>query len=219
MRDPALLDPDIRAYLDAENAYSKAMLAGTESLRIELQRRTMLAEEQQAEIASRSLPEMPPGPVFTIPDAPSDVTLEAMAPHVPEECFYARCGSFGNFIWLRKTLERTGGDLANLIALRGANYDIAQKLERQMALKESALAEVVGPLVISDVALPGVVGLSILAGVATSPAHCSVILTNPIGGNEAHVEAMRLCAAAIFEKPLNLKQFLAGVERVLARVH
>src|SRR5271168_1076409 len=29
MRDPALLDPDIRAYLEAENAYAEAALAAT----------------------------------------------------------------------------------------------------------------------------------------------------------------------------------------------
>jgi oligopeptidase B len=32
MRDPALLDPDIRAYLEAENAYAEAALAGTVAL-------------------------------------------------------------------------------------------------------------------------------------------------------------------------------------------
>src|SRR5262245_24686140 len=36
MRDPALLDPEIRTYLDAENAYSKAMLADTEPLQAKL---------------------------------------------------------------------------------------------------------------------------------------------------------------------------------------
>ncbi|HEX2446842.1 MAG TPA: S9 family peptidase [Methyloceanibacter sp.] len=32
MRDPALLDPEIRSYLEAENAYSKALMADTEVL-------------------------------------------------------------------------------------------------------------------------------------------------------------------------------------------
>jgi oligopeptidase B len=32
MRDPSLLDPDIRAYLEAENAYAQATLAPTEPL-------------------------------------------------------------------------------------------------------------------------------------------------------------------------------------------
>ncbi len=32
MRDPAVLDPEIRAYLEAENAYIEQMMAGTESL-------------------------------------------------------------------------------------------------------------------------------------------------------------------------------------------
>ena len=32
MRDPAVLDPQIRAYLEAENAYSEAALADTRGL-------------------------------------------------------------------------------------------------------------------------------------------------------------------------------------------
>src|SRR5205823_14815547 len=32
MRDPSVLDPKIRSYLDAENAYAKAALANTEKL-------------------------------------------------------------------------------------------------------------------------------------------------------------------------------------------
>jgi len=36
MRDPAVLDPEIRAYLDAENAYCEAQLAETKSLQDEL---------------------------------------------------------------------------------------------------------------------------------------------------------------------------------------
>ena len=32
MRDPAVLDPEIRAYLEAENAYTQTALAGTQSL-------------------------------------------------------------------------------------------------------------------------------------------------------------------------------------------
>ncbi len=36
MRDPGLLAPDIRAYLEAENAYTAAVMAGTEALQEEL---------------------------------------------------------------------------------------------------------------------------------------------------------------------------------------
>jgi oligopeptidase B len=36
MRDPALLDPEIRAYLEAENAYTKAAMADTEALQARL---------------------------------------------------------------------------------------------------------------------------------------------------------------------------------------
>ena len=36
LRDSALLDPEIRAYLEAENAYTKSMLADTETLQAKL---------------------------------------------------------------------------------------------------------------------------------------------------------------------------------------
>jgi oligopeptidase B len=36
MRDPAVLDPEIRAYLEAENAYTEAVMAGTEKLQAAL---------------------------------------------------------------------------------------------------------------------------------------------------------------------------------------
>jgi oligopeptidase B len=36
MRDPSLLDPSIRAYLEAENAYAKALMADTEELQAQL---------------------------------------------------------------------------------------------------------------------------------------------------------------------------------------
>jgi oligopeptidase B len=36
MRDPALLDPEIRSYLEAENAYTKALMADTEELQAKL---------------------------------------------------------------------------------------------------------------------------------------------------------------------------------------
>src|SRR5262245_61102606 len=36
MRDPALFDPAIRAHLEAENAYAKAIMADTEELQAQL---------------------------------------------------------------------------------------------------------------------------------------------------------------------------------------
>jgi hypothetical protein len=126
-------------------------LAGTETLKIELQRETMLGAMKDGELADLPLPAMPEGPPLLVPDASADVAVEPIAMHVPQECFYVRCGSFGNFIWLRKTLEHTGGDLANLVALRGVNYNLSEKLQRQLVLQESELAR----LVVADVAWIG----------------------------------------------------------------
>ena len=57
MRDPAAIRPDIKDYLDAENAYTKAMLASTEALQ------TTLFEEMKGRIKEddSSLPQ-PDGP-------------------------------------------------------------------------------------------------------------------------------------------------------------
>ena len=76
-----------------------------------------------------------------------------MAMHVPAECLYLRFGTFTNYRWFRSTLDPWGGDLRNLIALRGVDYGINGRVERQISLRESPLAKLLGPAVIADVAI------------------------------------------------------------------
>ena len=86
---------------------------------------------------------------------PGDVEIEPLARHVPAECFYLRCGSFANFQWLRTTVETWGGNLRDLVAIRGLDYDIRGRLEHQLALRETALSKLLGDAVIADVAIIG----------------------------------------------------------------
>lgn len=86
---------------------------------------------------------------------PQIAGIETMALHVPENCFYVRFGNFQNFLWVQDTIERWGGDLQNLIALRGIDYRSSEQMERQLALEQNAISRMFGNSVIGDVALIG----------------------------------------------------------------
>ena len=88
-------------------------------------------------------------------DYPADTEFEPIASRVPEECFYIRFGSFANFRWFRRVMREQGGDLSRLISLRGHDNGADERLEQQLAIKESVLADLLGGQVISDVALIG----------------------------------------------------------------
>jgi hypothetical protein len=92
---------------------------------------------------------------LSIGDLPADVQIEPLALRVPVECFYARFGSFTNFLWFQDTLARWGGDLRNLAAQRGLDYQQSQHMERQLALHQTALSRLLGEAVVSDAAIIG----------------------------------------------------------------
>ncbi|MCQ6473584.1 hypothetical protein, partial [Vibrio parahaemolyticus] len=71
---------------------------------------------------------------LAIPVAPSDVKIEPIALRVPQECFYVRFGSFANYRWLRALLTEFGGELRNMIAPNGLDYDQNGRMEKQLAL-------------------------------------------------------------------------------------
>jgi hypothetical protein len=100
----------------------------------------------------------PPMPWYDLP-APDDelnsVPVEPMASHVPAECFYLRFGNFTNYLWFRDLNRKWQGDLANMVLRRAVERAASQRLEQQLSLKENALAKVLGPQVIADVAIIG----------------------------------------------------------------
>jgi hypothetical protein len=93
--------------------------------------------------------ELPP-PVAKIPD-----TVEALASHVPQECFYLRFGNFPNYLWFRDFLRHWQGDLGNMIVMQSVDYDNSERFQQQIAIGESKLSRVMGPAVIRDVAIIG----------------------------------------------------------------
>jgi hypothetical protein len=139
----------------SEIGQAAGVLAGTEAARAKLEREIMLGGDMGAEAADQPLP--PPVRMTALEELPppGDIKIEPIAAHVPAECMYLRFGSFTNYQWFRTRLDEWGGDLRNLISARGVNYNMNAKLERQIWLHETALSALLGPTVISDVALIG----------------------------------------------------------------
>jgi hypothetical protein len=100
--------------------------------------------------ASLDTAEELPAPAAALP-----ASVEPIAGHVPQECFYLRFGNFPNYLWFRDFLRHWQGDLANMIVLQGVNHDNNERFQQQIAVGETEIARVMGPRVIRDVALIG----------------------------------------------------------------
>jgi len=131
------------------------LLLGTESVRMAMQRDALLSSQQGEEKADQPMPKAALPPVVAIPPFPGDVAFEPIAARVPEECFYLRTGSFSNFRWLRNVLDTWGAALRDGFAFRAVDYQFNQRLQRQIAIKETAVSRLLGPAVIADVAVIG----------------------------------------------------------------
>ena len=127
----------------------------TEKLKIDFERRRILGDPSLQEPADRALPASAPQVSAPVPIVPEEVKVEAMAMHVPAECIYIRFGEFLNFLWLQDTLKKWGGDAQNLLSLRGVDYGMTERMEETLALEQSAMARLLGPTVIEDVAIIG----------------------------------------------------------------
>jgi hypothetical protein len=131
------------------------LLLGADKLRMAVMRETLSGRTGVGENTSVPLPPeidwLPP----RIPPVPAEVEIEPIASHVPEDCFYIRFGRFNNFLWLNHLMGDYGGDVARMAVLRGHNNDPNARLEKQMALEQSALSELMGETVIRDVAMIG----------------------------------------------------------------
>ncbi len=135
---------------------SLELLAGTESLEAAMQQDALLRIDELSQPATLPLPEpIAPPAVEQVPPAQPEQIIEPIAMHVPVESLYVRFGNFSNYLWLREFMKAWGGNLQNMIQVRSLEYDLVERRSRQLVLKESALAGVLGPTVIADVAFVG----------------------------------------------------------------
>lgn len=132
------------------------VLFGTDTVRTSLEQE-MLAGSLQAEVANLPLPAKLQPPAGSVSPQQDDVAakIEPIAGRVPEECFYIRFGNFPNYLWLNQRIESVGGDLSNFLIERGIDTGERARVENQLCAHQSALAPVLGPQVIADVALIG----------------------------------------------------------------
>ena len=134
------------------------LILGAESLRQSVMLDTLTG--RPPEPADAPLPAAPDW--FLDPDLRADDPQEgethdddSLASHVPEECFFVRFGNFRNYLWLKHLSEHFGGELGRMLRLRGHATGASQRMQRQLGLRESALAELLGDKVIADIALIG----------------------------------------------------------------
>lgn len=139
-----------------DSGESMSMLLGLENLRMGMLQRSVMGRVPRNEPLEFALPESIDWPLENVPqvDLPAD-QIEQIAWRVPEECFYIRFAQFGNYQWLRRLLEEYGGDLSRMVMLRGTDSQLNSRVEDQLGLRETSLSAVLGPQVISDIAMIG----------------------------------------------------------------
>lgn len=81
--------------------------------------------------------------------------IEPLANHVPPEWLYIRFGSFANYLWFQAMGDRHGGDIAQMVTLRGVAFNSTEKIEQLLNTKMTAIAKLFGDSVIEDMAVVG----------------------------------------------------------------
>lgn len=102
--------------------------------------------------------------------------------------------------------------------LRKRGYDVieaANGIEVLEILTKSLPGENAIDLIVSDIRMPGVTGLEILAGLRSSQWSTRVILITAFGDARTHAEAARLGVLRVFDKPFKMADLITTVAGVL----
>lgn len=122
---------------------------------------------------------------------------------------------------IRVLLAEDDGEFRAMLssALRSKGYlvtECANGLELAQQVARSALpgGDQKCDLVISDVRMPGMFGLSVLEALHQLEDALPVILITAFGDDETHAYAERLGAAAMFDKPFPIGELLSKVDEI-----
>ncbi len=129
------------------------MLLGFESVRL-----AMMTDDQGELIGSAPAIEPLPNAVDvvsqSIPGFAMDSNgIEPIASFVPNDCYYVRCGSLNNYMWLRQFLIGWGGSLDEIVTNPILNTDVRSQIEDQLGIYSDAWQDA-EPLV-TDMAVIG----------------------------------------------------------------
>jgi CheY-like chemotaxis protein len=115
----------------------------------------------------------------------------------------------------RVVLAEDDAELRRLLAakLRQGGYDVVEvgtgEGLAQHLIIENAIDET--DLIVSDIRMPGLSGLDLLAYLQTRGAFPPVVLITAFGDWRTHEEAGRLGATAVFDKPIDLDDLVQWV--------
>ena len=70
-------------------------------------------------------------------------------------------------------------------------------------------------LIVSDIRMPGLSGMNVLAGLRKADWATPVLLITAFGDKETHQEARRLGAVGVFDKPFDLDDFRTAVMNII----
>lgn len=141
--------------LERQFERSAGMLFGFESVRL-----AMMKDASPVESLDRSAVLQLPNPIgvpaVPIPhDFDKTAAVELLAAHVPPECFYVRCQSFQNYLWLRGLVMGWGGSLEEMVATPVVDLRVRERIERQLCLDPSIALKLELDQSLEDFALIG----------------------------------------------------------------
>ena len=134
---------------------SLLLILDVESMRMRALQRALMRPPLLDVESNRPLPDEIDWPPVHVQTPSDDVKIESIALRVPEECFYVRYGSFTNYRWSKRLLEENGGSVGRMVSMRGHDPLLEERVQGQLGLRESSLADLLGPRIISDVAVIG----------------------------------------------------------------
>ena len=132
-----------------------AVLTGAESLQLAMQKDSLLETRGRNVVATLPLPQGVAPPAVEIPDVKGVVEIERLANVVPQECFYARFGSFEDFQWFRERMGQWGTDLRGLVSASSIDYGIAERLQQQLQIFDADLPALLDGNTLQDMAVIG----------------------------------------------------------------
>lgn len=140
--------------------------------------------------------------------------------HTPEPD--AECNPTAHSGAIRLLLAEDDGEFRAMLssALRSKGY-LVTECANGLELAQHAAPEAFPggdqkyDLVISDIRMPGMFGLSVLEALHQLKDAPPVILITAFGDDETHAYAERLGAAAMFDKPFPIGELLSKVEEIL----
>ena len=116
-----------------------------------------------------------------------------------------------------------GFEIANMLQFHQVDYLAVAYADEGVELRKAGInlpIMVMNPeefdVIVSDIRMPGVTGLSVLAGLRGIEGTPPIILISAFGDEETHAEARELGAAALLDKPFEMSDLLDRVRDAIS---